>query len=100
MNLGILVNTDQHLDDIVGFTNSAVSDGHVVTIFIMDTGTYLLEKEALVALSTVKDVEISFCMHSAESTGINTEGLPEVIIKGSQFHNALMNQKSDKVIVL
>ncbi|NQU65145.1 MAG: hypothetical protein HQ517_12810, partial [SAR324 cluster bacterium] len=63
-------------------------------------GTLLLEKKELIALSSLKDVEISFCMHSAEITGITTEGLPENITKGSQFHNALMNQKADKVIVL
>ena len=100
MNLGILVNSDLHLEDIIGFTHAASSNGHTVTIFVMDTGTLLLEKKELTGLCSIKDVEISFCMHSAEITGIKTEGLPENIVKGSQFHNALMNQKADKVIVL
>ena len=41
MNIGILVNTDKHLEDIIGIVNSAVTKGHRVTIFIMDAGTRL-----------------------------------------------------------
>ena len=42
MKLGILVNTDRHLRDIVGLTTAAVAGGHEVVLFAMDAGTRLL----------------------------------------------------------
>lgn len=100
MNLGILVNSDQNPDEIIGFTTSALSKGHEVIIFVMDQGISLLEKQEFTNLSSLKGVNMSFCVHSAETQGVKTDGLPETVTRGSQFHNASMNQKADKVIVL
>ncbi|MCC6347244.1 MAG: DsrE family protein, partial [Nitrospirales bacterium] len=42
MKLGIFVNTDRHPDDLAGITRAALSKGHEVVIFFMDSGTRLL----------------------------------------------------------
>ena len=100
MKLGILVNTDKNLPDVIGITNSAIAKGHSVIIFAMDLGTHLLANADFSSLSAIDGVTMSFCAHSAEDMGAKTDGLPEAIAHGSQFHNASMNNESDKVIVL
>jgi hypothetical protein len=42
MKLGIFVNTDRHLEHVVGLVKAALSKGHEVTMFNMDDGTKLL----------------------------------------------------------
>ncbi len=100
MTIGILVNTDKHLEAIKGLTNAAVSKGHRVIIFAMDDGTRLLENSEFNALSDIQAVEMSFCDHSAKSLGVDTSGVPEKIVPGSQFNNSKMVGESDRVIVL
>lgn len=100
MKLGILVNTDKHLDSILGITKSALAKGHTVAIFSMDAGTRLLGNPSFNALCKTQGVTMSFCDHSAKHINVSTEGLPSDIVCGSQFDNANMNHDSDKVIVL
>ena len=100
MKLGILVNTNTRLDDILGITNAAVAKGHTVNIFVMDDGTRLLSDDSFTSLCKTEGVKMSFCDHSASGLGTKPEGLSEEIICGSQFDNATMNHDSDKVIVL
>ncbi len=100
MKLGILVNTDRHLDHIVGITKAALSRGHEVIIFSMDTGTRLLENPAFTDLQKLDGVSMSYCDHSAKELGVNAEGVQEGIVCGSQYNNAEMNHNADKVIVL
>jgi len=100
MKLGILVNTDENLPGIVGIAKAALSKGHEVTIFAMDKGTILLENSSFAELSGLEGAAMSFCDHSAKEIGVKTDGLSEKIKGGSQVNNAIMNQNSDKVIVL
>ncbi len=100
MKLGILVNTDKYLGDIVGITKSAVKKGHEVIIFTMDAGTLLLEHPDFSALCEIDGVQMSFCSHNAEKFGAKTEGLSEDITCGSQYNNAQMMHNADRVIVL
>lgn len=100
MKLGILVNTDKHLDAIAGITKSALSKGHTVSIFNMDEGTKLLSNPSFTALCKTQGVTMSFCDHSAKHINVSTEGLPGEIACGSQFDNANMNHDADRVIVL
>jgi len=100
MKLGILVNTDKHLADIVGITKSAVAKGHEITVFNMDEGTKLLGDPSFHALCSMQGVSVSFCDHSAKGLNVSTEGIPSEIVCGSQFDNANMNHDCDKVIVL
>lgn len=100
MKLGILVNTDKHLDDVMGITEAAVSKGHEVIIFTMDAGTRFLENPSFTGLSGRQAVSMSVCDHSAKNIGVKTDGLPEGIQLAGQFNNAQMNHDADKVIVL
>jgi predicted peroxiredoxin len=100
MKLGILVNTDRHLDHITGITRAAVSKGHEVIIFTMDTGTTLLNNPDFCALGTLRGVRMSFCRLSARRSGVATKEISAEIIDGSQYNNASMVHNADRVIVL
>ncbi len=100
MTLGILVNSDRHLHDITGLTRAAVSKGHQVILFAMDEGTRLLESATFTDLCGLPGVSMSLCEHSAETCRVRAEGLPDKIVRGSQYHNAVMNNSADRVIVL
>ncbi len=100
MKLGILVNADEHLRDIVGLTRAAVSKGHEVILFAMDRGVRLLENPSYTELSKLRGVTMSVCEHSAKAHGVRTEGLAGEIVFGSQYHNAVMHHTADRVIVL
>jgi hypothetical protein len=96
----MLVNTDKHLGDIIGITKEALSRGHEVSIFTMDSGTKLLESDEYLALCQMERVRIAFCSHSAGKEGLATGSVPRHITCGSQFDNALMSNESDVVVVL
>ncbi len=100
MKLGILVNTDKHLEHIIGLTKASIAKNHETDIFVMDEGTRLLENDLFVALAKLPAASITLCEHSAKSYGINTEILSKDIICASQFNNAMMNHSADRVIVL
>lgn len=100
MKLGILVTTDQNLDSVLGLTKAAVSKGHEVVIFNMDTGTKLLGDASFRELCTTSGVTMSFCDHSAGLENVSKEGIPSELVCGSQFNNATMANESDKVINL
>lgn len=100
MKLGILVNTNQCLEDIRGITKAALTKGHEVYLFAMDMGTKLLENPSFVELSKLEGVSMAFCNHSAHDVGTNTEGLPEETGQADQYRNAIMHHTVDRVIVL
>ncbi len=100
MKLGILVNTDKHLEHILGLTKACIEKDYEVIIFVMDEGTRLLENDLFVALAKLPPVSISLCEHSAKGYEINTEHLSKDVSRGSQFNNAMMNHNADRVIIL
>ncbi|MDA8085237.1 MAG: hypothetical protein M0Z75_00880 [Nitrospiraceae bacterium] len=100
MKIGLLVNTDNNLKDIIGITKEALSRGHEVSIFTMDSGTRLLENGEYSGLCRLEGVKMAFCSHSAGKEGVGTSLVPRHITCGSQFDNALMSNESDVVIVL
>lgn len=100
MKLGILVNTDRHLDHLIGITTAAVSKGHEVIIFTMDAGIKLLNNPQFCALSELKGVQMSYCRLGAVRLCVVTDGISGEIVEGSQYNSALMNHCADKVIVL
>ncbi len=100
MKLGILVNTDRHLDAVLGITRAAVQRGHEVIIFAMDEGTRLFSDDSFKNLCKLKGVQMSFCDLSTKVLGVSKEGIPEEVICGSQYNNAQMIHDADRVIVL
>jgi hypothetical protein len=100
MKLGILINTDNYPDAVLGITTAALSKGHEVSIFAMDAGTHLLNQPSLKELSQHQRIVMGFCEHSAHGLGVLMETIPAPIIRGSQYDNATMLHESDKVIVL
>lgn len=91
--LGILVNSDKYLDQVVGVCQAAKKAGHDVKIFMMDDGV-LLAKE--LCGEVANDAEIAFCEHSAEPRNVkDVEGATS----GSQYQNAVMMHDADKVVV-
>ncbi len=100
MKLGILVNTDKHLEALLGLTTKAVDRGHEVVIFVMDDGTLLLKEKKFLGLAELEDVTMSVCEHSAQGYGVDSDFLLERNIRGSQLNNAIMNNVTDRVIVL
>ncbi len=77
MKLGILVNTDDHPDAVLGITNAALSKGHEVSIFIMDAGTRLLSQPSIKELSARQKIVMSFCEHSAQGLGVPFDAIPK-----------------------
>jgi len=100
MKLGILVNTNKHLEHVVGITKAARGKGHDVIIFAMDEGTRLIHDPAYAALASLDGVTMSFCKHSADHLHLETDQVTEKIASGSQYQNAVMNHDSDRVIIL
>lgn len=100
MKLGILVNTDRHLDDVLGIARSALAQGHEVSLFLMDTGTHLALRAGLVELAGLAGVSVTLCDHSAKAHGIDKASLPASIACRSQVQNALMNHRADRMLVL
>lgn len=100
MKLGIIINTDRHLADIMGIVNAAIFKKHEVILFNMDEGTKLVVASEFAELSKTKGITMSFCSHSAKHFGIGMEGIPEKIVSGSQYNNALMVNAVDRVIIL
>ena len=100
MKLGILVNTDRHLEAVMGTTRAALARGHTVDLFAMDDGTRLLAHPDLAALGELPGVNISFCQESAAHKNVNCETLPQAMVRGSQLQNAMMTQQADRLIVL
>ncbi len=100
MKLGIFVNTNRHLADVVGLVKAAVAKGHEVVLFNMDDGTKLLGTPEFGMLCGMQGVSTSFCDHSAKHMGVATEGLPQEVVCGSQYNNAVMMHDADRVIVL
>ncbi len=100
MKLGILINTDNHLEDLHGLANAALSRGHELILFFMDDGVKLLHSEEVSKLSKTDGVKMSYCDYSLQRTSFSSEGISEKISAGSQFDNASMNHDSDRVIIL
>ena len=100
VKLGILVTTTKYLDNLIGITHAANAKGHEVSIFVMDEGVKLLRDPGFTQLCTLDNVVMSHCNHSASEQGVDSSGVSKEIVTGSQYNNAMMNNQSDRVVVL
>ena len=99
MRIGILVNTDKSRDHVLGMVKAALSRGHEISIFVMDTGTKLLADPAFSGICGLRGVSMSFCELSWQKEGAGTEVPPADMICGSQYNNAVMVRESDRILV-
>ncbi len=97
MTLGILVTNSKYRDDIAGLTESAIKRGHKVILFFMDDGCHLVTDKDIISLKGRSGVTMSLCDYNRKKMGL--KDIPDGIICGSQYDNAVMNRESDKVIV-
>jgi len=100
MKLGIHVNTDRHLEHVVGIARAAASKGHEVIVFTMADGEKLLENPTYYELCKIPNIKMSYCDHNTGHMGIKKEAIPREITCGSQYNNAVMVNVADRVIVL
>lgn len=100
MKLGIFINTDKHLSDIMGIAKAALAKGHEVTMFNMDDGSKLCINTAIRELCKLKGISMCYCDYSAKGMNISKEDIPADIVCGSQYNNAVMVDAADRVIVL
>ena len=100
MKLGILITTTKHLDKIIGIAHAANAKGHEVSIFAMDEGVKLLQNPTFTRLCELDNVVMSHCSHSAGEQGVDVSEMSKEIVTGSQYNNAMMNNQSDRVIIL
>jgi hypothetical protein len=100
MKLGMLINTDRHRDEVIGIARAALARGHEVTLFTMDTGTKLLGDPAFTALCAERGLSMSFCDLNAKGYDVSTVGAASGAGRGSQYDNAVMVNRADRVIVL
>ncbi|MBL7050481.1 MAG: DsrE family protein [Nitrospira sp.] len=100
MKLGILVNTDRHVKDLVGLAKAALSKGHEVIVFFMDSGVKLLSSQNVKDLCNNPGISMSFCDYTTEKNGVSKEEFCDKMICGSQYNNATMNSEADRVILL
>lgn len=94
--LGIFVNTDKHLQHILGICSAARAMDVAVSIFLMGDGVFLTKNPEFLGL-VKKGVEISLCDHVYREKGL--EGKVEGVLHGSQYENATMAHESDRLLV-
>lgn len=100
MKLGILVNTDRHVKDLVGLAKAALSKGHEVIVFFMDSGVKLLLSQNVKDLCHNPGISMSYCDYTTEKNGVSKDDFCDKMICGSQYNNATMNSEADRVILL
>ena len=101
MVIGILVTRDTYKEHVVGITKAAINRGHGVMIFLMDRGVLLVKDREVTDLKKLPGVlSFSLCDLNLKRFGISETVVPEGIICGSQYNNAVMNHEADKVILL
>ena len=100
MRLGIHVNTNRHMRELMSIARAAVDRGHTVSVFVMAEGTSLLAEKGMGELASIGGVDVSFCDYNAKEMGINRDEAAEPLRTGSQLDNAIMVRDSDRVVSL
>ncbi len=101
MNIGILVTREEYKRHLVGITRAAIKRGHRVRIFLMDRGVMLIKEKEVTDLKELSGVmTFALCDLNLKKAGLSEMDVPEGIICGSQYNNAVMNHESDRVIIL
>jgi hypothetical protein len=96
--LGILVNTDKHLDFVINLTKAAYSKGKQVLIFFTGNGVKLTQSDEFSKL--VGMAEMSICTESFNKFGFSGK-VPGVDLDGfvTQEKNSELISRSDRYLV-
>lgn len=95
--LGIIAKTDRFPDRVAGLARAASDNGHSVYIFMTSSGVRLCLDEKIHALRGLPGVDVCLCHHSARELGI-ADAIPDGITCGSQYNNASMIQRADRMV--
>lgn len=98
MDIGIIVTQTPHANKIVEIAKAALKRGHKVSIFMTDDGIYLVRNSAFTDLRKLENVEMSLCNYSANGRHLAESDIPEGVINGTQYQNALIHSECDKVL--
>lgn len=95
--LGIMVTKNANLEHISGVVRAARRAGHPVQLFLTDEGVRFTRDPGFLELLKIDGVDCAVCEHNCELIGIHerTEG----IVYGSQYDNAGMMHRSDRVLI-
>jgi hypothetical protein len=95
--LGIMITRYENSDHIIGVVKAAQEAGHPVLIFMTDEAVKFTRDHEFVKTLTAYNVKLSCCDHNYKLFGYRdkTEG----VYYGSQFDNALMLQKSERILI-
>ena len=100
MRLGILASTKNHLEDFVNIADSAMRQGHSVSVFFTAEGIELIHEREIAELSVNAMIDMVYCEFLSTKAGIPPDSIPSALRAGSQLDNALMLRDSDRVISL
>jgi hypothetical protein len=95
--LGIMVTKYENRDHIIGAAKAAHGAGHPVSVFMTDEGVKFTRDREFLDLLSALNVKLSCCDHNYKQFGFS--GKVEGVYFGSQFDNALMLQKSSRILV-
>ncbi|MDT8445623.1 MAG: DsrE family protein [bacterium] len=99
MKLGILAVNNGYADQLVALASAAMERGWGVKIFLNDQGIHLAVDPRLEELA-LKGAGISYCETSARAFGYDPLKIPRKLKRGTQLQHAMLQQMSDKVVVL
>jgi hypothetical protein len=98
MQLGIVATRPEAEPHVVGLAWAASARGWACRCFLTDRGVLLLNSPRVLELARAGQVRVDVCEHSWEQYGGG--GSPEGVAMGSQYQNAELAHKCDRVIVL
>ena len=102
MRIGIVVTNQIYLAHAIGMLDGAESRGWETLCFLTDTGVNLLADAAFVERARKHPNSVSVCEHSIElyaSGKYDVRSISDIVAVGSQYKNAELARKCDKVLV-
>lgn len=100
MHLGIIATTDAYPHELVGLSRAAAECGHRVSVFLTASAVKLCENPRVAELANIPEVNMCLCTHSIREAGITDDRIPDGVVCGSQYNNAVISRDADKVITL
>jgi len=101
MNLGIVVTSESHAEQVLGLLQTAAERGWQLRCFLTDSGVKLLDDPRFIRFCQA-GYWVALCEMSLERYQIDAEKVqgkaPDIII-GGQYQDAELVKNSDRVLV-